>query len=70
MVAELAVDILRNLGLTRVRLMTNNPRKASALRGSIIEVADIVPVRAGMNIHNAGYLLTKATKLGHHLPAP
>lgn len=67
---QVAVDMLRSLGVVRLRLLTNNPRKAESLAAAGIEVTELVPVRAGLNIHNAGYLHTKASKLGHHLPLP
>lgn len=66
----LGVDILRERGLIRAPLLTPNPGKANALRTGGVEVIDRVPVRAGANIPNAGYLQTKAAKPGHHLPTP
>ncbi len=60
-----AVDILRDLGISRVRLLTNNPRKIEALMHNGIEVVERVPLLAGSNPHNRHYLQVKATKLGH-----
>lgn len=53
------------LGITRLRLMTNNPRKVDALTEQGIEVVERLPLRTGENPHNARYLATKAGKLGH-----
>lgn len=66
----LAVELLRVLGLTRVRLMTNNPRKLDALTRDGIEVVERVPVETGRNPHNEAYLRAKADKLGHWLSLP
>lgn len=60
-----AVEILRDLGISRVRLMTNNPRKIEALNHNGIEVVERVPLQTGGNPHNQHYLQVKATKLGH-----
>lgn len=57
--------MLRHLGIERVRLMTNNPRKVAALQSLGIEVVERVPLQAGNNPHNVHYLATKAGKLGH-----
>src|SRR4051794_1955851 len=66
----LAVDLLHHLGLQRIRLMTNNPRKLDALVADGIEVAERVPVQSGLNPHNESYLRTKADKMGHWLTLP
>lgn len=63
----IAVALLRALGLTRVRLMTNNPDKLDALRRDGIEIVERVAVERGRNPHNAAYLDTKALKMGHLL---
>jgi GTP cyclohydrolase II len=62
-----AVAILHDLGVDRVRLMTNNPRKVEALRDAGIEVVERIPIHCGRNPHNENYLMTKADKLGHLL---
>lgn len=61
-------DMLRHLGVTQVRLMTNNPRKVAALAAHGVEVVERVPLITGQNPHNEGYLQTKTDKLGHMLP--
>ena len=60
-------DMLAHLGITRLRLMTNNPRKVTALTSYGIEVVERVPLHVGRNPHNEGYLDTKQSKLGHWL---
>ncbi len=62
-----AVAIYRELGVSRVRLMTNNPRKLEAIEKAGIEVVERVPIEPGRNHHNTHYLSTKARKLGHRL---
>ncbi len=64
------IQILKDLGLSRIRLLTNNPKKAEAfnLRGFNLEVVDQVPILPPINEHNAKYLATKRDKLGHVLP--
>lgn len=60
-------EMLAHLGITRVRLMTNNPRKVAALRSYGVEVVERVPLHVGRNPYNEGYLDTKHSKLGHWL---
>lgn len=66
----LAVELLGLLGLPRIRLMTNNPRKLDALRADGIEIVERVAVEDGRNPYNEKYLDTKASKLGHWLTLP
>jgi 3,4-dihydroxy 2-butanone 4-phosphate synthase / GTP cyclohydrolase II len=58
-------QILHDLGVRRLRLMTNNPRKVVALEGFGMEVTERVPLHAGENPYNETYLATKRAKLGH-----
>jgi 3,4-dihydroxy 2-butanone 4-phosphate synthase/GTP cyclohydrolase II len=60
-------QILRALGASRVRLMTNNPEKIAALERYGVSVPERVPLQVGENPHNGGYLATKAAKLCHLL---
>lgn len=60
-----AAQMLRLLGVSRVRLMTNNPTKVAALAQHDIEVVERVPHIYPSNEHNDGYLRTKAAKSGH-----
>lgn len=64
------LQILKDLGLKKVRLLTNNPKKTEAfnLRGFDITVVDQVPIISPPNEHNAQYLATKRDKMGHKLP--
>jgi GTP cyclohydrolase II len=62
---RLPAAILRDLGVERVRLLSNNPRKASALAESGIEVAAQLACEAAPNPHSAPYLRAKKEKMGH-----
>lgn len=64
---EVAAEILSILNVSKVELMTNNPRKVAALQASNIEVVERVPLKYGRNPHNEDYLSTKHGKLGHFL---
>ena len=59
--------ILANLGLTNIRLITNNPEKISALEAYGLKVSEIVPIKIKPNSFNEKYLFTKKRKLGHLL---
>ena len=61
----LGAQILVDLGLRTIRLLTNNPRKIVGLEGYGLEVVEQVPIRVPPNPHNAKYLKTKREKLGH-----
>ena len=63
-----ATQVLRDLGVTNVRLMTNNPDKVSNLEDFGIRVDARVPLTPHPNDHNIAYLLTKRDRMGHHLP--
>jgi 3,4-dihydroxy 2-butanone 4-phosphate synthase/GTP cyclohydrolase II len=66
-------QILRDLGISSVRLMTNNPAKFTGLADYGITISDRVPLRVTPNAQNAGYLRTKAVRMDHQLadtPAP
>lgn len=60
-------QILRHLGITKLRLMSNNPRKRAGLLGYGIEIVDTVPIEVTPNSHNEFYLQTKRDKLGHEI---
>lgn len=60
-------QMLNDLGVRKIRLITNNPRKIAGLRGYGIEVVDRVPLLIEANDFNSVYLATKAKKLGHML---
>ncbi|MBL7985196.1 MAG: bifunctional 3,4-dihydroxy-2-butanone-4-phosphate synthase/GTP cyclohydrolase II [Flavobacteriales bacterium] len=60
-------QILFDLGVRRMKLMTNNPRKRTGLVGYGLEITENVPIEIQANVHNRQYLLTKKLKLGHSL---
>lgn len=60
-------QILRDLGITKLRLMTNNPTKRAGLMGYGLEIVENVPMEIKSNKHNQLYLQTKRDKLGHSL---
>ena len=60
-------QILRALDVTKMRLMSNNPRKRAGLSGYGLEVVDTVPIEMKPNLHNEKYLFTKRDKLGHEI---
>jgi 3,4-dihydroxy 2-butanone 4-phosphate synthase/GTP cyclohydrolase II len=63
----LGAQILADLGLKTIRLLTNNPRKVVGLEGYGLEIVEQVPIRVKPNPHNTRYLNTKREKLGHLL---
>ncbi len=63
-----ATQILRDLGVDSVRLLTNNPDKSTSLEGYGVPVAERVPLTPHPNDHNLAYLLTKRDRMGHVLP--
>src|ERR1700759_608333 len=60
-------QILRYLGISKLRLISNNPRKRAGLLGYGLEVVETVPVEIEPNPHNEKYLMTKRDKLGHEI---
>lgn len=60
-----AAEILADLGIGRLRLLSNNPAKADALAARGIEVEELIPLEVGIAPENAGYLQTKAQRMGH-----
>ncbi len=63
----LGAQILVDLGLKTIRLLTNNPRKVVGLEGYGLEIVEQVPIKVKPNPHNAKYLKTKEKKMGHLL---
>lgn len=61
----IGAQILRDLGLTKIRLITNNPKKRVGLTGYGLEIVENIPLEIVPNQHNEKYLLTKRDKLGH-----
>lgn len=64
---EVAAEILRQLGVRSVCLLSNNPRKREGLEANGVPVRSMIPIRALPNPHNRGYLETKKLKSGHLL---
>jgi len=64
---RIGADVLRRMGFTSVRLMTNNPAKLAMMAQNGIAVAERVPLKLGETDHNRAYLATKAAKSGHML---
>jgi 3,4-dihydroxy 2-butanone 4-phosphate synthase/GTP cyclohydrolase II len=63
----IGAQILADLGLSSIRLLTNNPRKVIGLKGFGLEITGRVPIRVRPNRYNARYLATKRDRLGHLL---
>ncbi|QBE48732.1 3,4-dihydroxy-2-butanone-4-phosphate synthase [Leucobacter triazinivorans] len=63
-----AAEILADLGVDRVRLLTNNPDKVAQLRDHGIEITERVPLLVGVTEQNIGYLAAKRDRMGHELP--
>ncbi|MEP7090985.1 MAG: bifunctional 3,4-dihydroxy-2-butanone-4-phosphate synthase/GTP cyclohydrolase II [Nocardioidaceae bacterium] len=63
-----ATQVLRDLGVRSVRLLTNNPDKVTSLEEYGVPVAERVPLTPRPNDHNIGYLMTKRDRMGHQLP--
>jgi GTP cyclohydrolase II len=64
---RIGAEILRKMGFRAVRLITNNPAKVARMQDCGMEVVERVPLRVGLNRHNADYLAIKAAKSGHLL---
>ena len=60
-------SILRDLGVTKMRLLTNNPRKRTGLSAYGLEIVDTLPIEIEANPHNEAYLATKRDKMGHDI---
>ena len=60
-------QILRYLGITQLRLLSNNPRKRAGLKGYGLEVTEVLPIETSPNSYNLKYLETKRDKLGHDI---
>ncbi len=60
-------QILRDLGVTKMRLLSNNPRKRTGLIGYGLEIVEQLPIEIAPNEHNSRYLTTKRDKLGHEI---
>lgn len=63
-----AAEILEDLGISHIRLLTNNPAKISELEANGVSVAERVPLLVGVTNENIGYLSAKRDRMGHELP--
>lgn len=63
----IGAQILHDLGISKIRLITNNPKKRVGLMGYGLEIVDNVPIEIAPNPHNEKYLQTKRDKLGHSI---
>lgn len=63
----IGAQILRYLGITKLRLLSNNPKKRAGLLGYGLEIVETVPIEISPNPHNEKYLKTKRDKLGHEI---
>ncbi|HKH61289.1 MAG TPA: bifunctional 3,4-dihydroxy-2-butanone-4-phosphate synthase/GTP cyclohydrolase II [Flavitalea sp.] len=63
----IGAQILRYLNITKLRLMSNNPKKRAGLLGYGLEIVETVPIEVKPNPHNEKYLFTKRDKLGHEI---
>jgi 3,4-dihydroxy 2-butanone 4-phosphate synthase/GTP cyclohydrolase II len=63
----MGAQMLHDLGVRKIRLMTNNPRKIVGLEGHSLEIVEQIPVKPVPNQHNRRYLETKRLKMGHVL---
>jgi 3,4-dihydroxy 2-butanone 4-phosphate synthase/GTP cyclohydrolase II len=66
----IGAQILADLGLHKIRLLTNNPKKVIGLEGYGLEVVEKVPIIIAPNPYNRRYLVTKQKKMGHRLEIP
>ncbi len=60
-------QILRSEGVTKMRLMSNNPTKRAGLIGYGLEIIESIPIEIASNVHNEKYLITKRDKMGHSI---
>jgi 3,4-dihydroxy 2-butanone 4-phosphate synthase/GTP cyclohydrolase II len=61
-------QILADLGITSMRLLTNNPAKRAGLEGYGLSIVERIPIEMIANVHNAEYLRTKVERMGHAMP--
>jgi len=61
----IGAQILRDLGVRKIRLLTNNPKKLIGLEGYGLEIVERVPIVVGVCDYNRDYLITKKEKMGH-----
>ncbi|MGL5893464.1 MAG: bifunctional 3,4-dihydroxy-2-butanone-4-phosphate synthase/GTP cyclohydrolase II, partial [Bacteroidales bacterium] len=60
-------SILREIGVNKIRLMSNNPIKRVGLEGYGLEIVENVSIEVSVNVHNERYMKTKKERMGHNL---
>ncbi len=63
----IGAQILSDLGISKIKLITNNPKKRVGLMGYGLEIVDNIPIEVAPNLHNEKYLMTKRDKMGHSI---
>ena len=63
----IGAQILRDLGVKKIKLLSNNPKKRTGLMGYGLEIVDNIPLEIESNKYNINYLKTKKEKMGHDL---
>lgn len=63
----IGAQILRDIGVTKIRLISNNPKKRTGLIGYGLEIVESIPIEVTPNEHNIRYLTTKRDKMGHEI---
>lgn len=64
---RVGAEILRDLGISKIRLLTNNPKKSESLIKNGLTIVENIPIEIKPNKYNKSYLLTKRDKMGHTL---
>lgn len=64
---EVGAEIFRDLGISKIKLLTNNPKKSEGLANHGLTIVENIPIEIKSNKHNKKYLLTKRDKMGHVL---
>ena len=64
---DIALEMLDQLGINEIRLLTNNPDKVKAFDHSMVSVVERLPILMDASVENAKYLQTKKTKFGHFI---
>jgi 3,4-dihydroxy 2-butanone 4-phosphate synthase/GTP cyclohydrolase II len=63
----IGAQLIREFGITKIRLMSNNPKKRTGLTGYGLEIVENIPLEIKSNVHNESYLRTKRDKMDHDL---
>ena len=63
----IGAQILADIGVRKMRFLTNNPKKIVGLEGYGLQIVEVVPIKTESNPHNEKYLETKRLKMGHRL---